>query len=175
MSTCVTFASSIEPFPTVGNAYTSIASGNGTIPAGGQTGYMWQTGDSVTSSVFTLPTSSVTGLTENWAFLNSLLGGGTETWNVYLNAIQVGSEVLTASSSSLTNTLNFAGVAPVGGGYQIELILQNTVPDGLGSMRWNDGGTTTLLYGSATPEPGTMALFALGLIGLGFLRRKVAP
>ena len=58
------------------------------------------------------------------------------------------------------------------GGYQIELILQNTVPQFGGSVAWYDGGTTTLSDGNATPEPGTMALLGIGLIGAGFIRRR---
>jgi hypothetical protein len=174
--TGVAFAGSVTvPFPAAGDPYTSATNGNGTIPAGGRTGYQWTTGDSVTSPIFSEPLTSVTGLTENWTY-NSVLDV-SETWNIYVNSIQVGSEVLNGcgycgSDITLTNTFSFAGIAPVSGGYQIELILQNTVPQFGGSVAWYDGGTTTLSDGNATPEPGTMALLGIGLIGAGFIRRR---
>jgi hypothetical protein len=68
--------------------------------------------------------------------------------------------------------VTFAGIAPVSGGYQIELILQNSVPFGGGSVAWLDGGITGLSY-NTVPEPGSMMLFGSGVIGLaGLLRRK---
>jgi len=179
MSTCVAFAGTISvPFPTAGDAYHSATNGDGTIPVGGQTAYQWSTGDWVASPVFVASASSVTGLTENWTYWRNLGLGGTETWNIYINTILVGSEVLPDcgvcdSTSTLSNSFSFAGIAPVGGGYQIQLILQNTVPGGEGSVAWLDGGSTTLSTSdSAIPEPGTMALLGLGLIGVGFIRRR---
>jgi hypothetical protein len=177
-STCVAVAGTLEPFPTAGNAFTSATNGNGTMPSGGQTSYQWTTGDSVTSSVFSIPTSSVTGLTENWIYNSFLGGGGSETWNIYVNAVLAGSEVLNDCGScgsyfTLTNPLNFAGIAPAGGGYQIELILQNTVPSGLGSVAWVDGGTTTFLYASDVPEPSGLTPLGLALLsGLAWVRRR---
>ena len=44
----------------------------------------------------------------------------------------------------VSGTFDFPGVAPVSGGYQVELVLQNTVPGGGGSVAWLDGGTTGL-------------------------------
>ncbi len=73
---------------------------------------------------------------------------------------------------TVTGTVNFADIAPVAGGYQVELVLQNTVPFGGGSVAWLDGGITGLSY---TPEPGSMVLFGSGVIGLaGLLRRKLS-
>ena len=59
------------------------------IPAGGQTAFQWTTGDFVISSIFVLPTSSVTDLTANWSFQDFLGGGNTETWAVFVNNIAV--------------------------------------------------------------------------------------
>ena len=124
------------------------------------------------SSVFTLPTNSVTDLTADWSALNDLGNGASETWYVYVNGTAVAQATLNDNNfgntpQSVTGTVNFADIAPVGGGYQIELILQNTVPDGNGSIAWQDGGMTGLSY-SAVPEPSTWAMMLLGFAGLGF-------
>ncbi|MGD0200540.1 MAG: PEP-CTERM sorting domain-containing protein [Bryobacteraceae bacterium] len=180
-SACVAFAGLIvEPFPTAGDPFTSATNGNGTIPSGGQTNFQWTTGDSVTSSVFIIPGSSVTGLTENWQYQSYLQGGGSEAWNIYVNGVLVGAEVLNDCGSDcggldfgLTNTLSFAGIAPAAGGYQIGLILQNTVPSGLGSVAWLDGGTTVLAYASGVPEPSGLTALGLALLsGLAWVRRR---
>ena len=161
------------PFPTAGDAYVSATDGSGTIPAGGQTAFQWTTGDSVLSSIFTLPTTSVTDLTANWSFVDNLGGGGNdESWIVYVNGVAVASAILVdcnycGSTQTVTGTVNFADIAPIGGGYQVELVLQNTIPSGGGAVAWLDGGTTGLSY-SALPEPSTWAMMLLGVAGLGF-------
>ena len=110
-----------------------------TIPAGGQTAYQWTAGDFVQSAIFTnIPTNSVTDLTANWIF-QDYLSGFTETWNVYLNNTLVAAAVIPdcggcGTYGTVTGTVNFADVAPLNGGYQIELILQNTIPPG--EARW---------------------------------------
>ena len=147
--------------------------GAGTIPSGGQTGFQWAAGDYVLSSILTVPTTSVTDLTANWSFVNELGGGGNnETWYVYLNGVAVAQTTLPdcdycGTTQTVTGTVNFAGIAPIGGGYQLELVLQNTIPFGGGSVAWLDGGTTGLSY-SAVPEPSTWAMMLLGFAGLGF-------
>jgi hypothetical protein len=170
-----------EPFPTAGDAYCSATNGCGTIPVGGQTASQWTAGDFVISSIFVLPTTSVTDLTANWNFQDFLGGGNTETWFAYVNGIAVAQAILPDDSFNgdilnVSGTVNFAGIAPVAGGYQVELVLQNTVPFGGGSVAWLDGGITGLSYNSSTtPEPGSMVLFGSGVIGLaGLLRRKLS-
>ena len=167
----------LVPFPTAGDAYYSFTNGSGTIPGGGGTAFQWTAGDYVISDIFTLPTDSVTDLSANWSF-QDYLGGDTETWYVYVNGTAVAQAVLPDDSLmgdtlTVTGTVNFAGIAPVAGGYQVELILQNTVPDGDGSVSWLDGGTTDLSY-DAAPEPGTLTMLGAGLMSLVALRRKLA-
>lgn len=168
------------PFPSAGDAYCSFTNGCGTIPGGGQTAYQWTAGDFVQSPIFTnIPTNSVTDLTASWIFQDLLGNGADELWFVYLNNVLVASADLTdcnfcGTYFTVTGTVNFGGVAPLNGGYQLTLVLQNTVAGGDGSVAWADGGITGLSYGSTTPEPGTLLLFGSGLAGLaGLVRRKL--
>ncbi len=106
--------------------------------------------------------------------MQNFLGGdgNNENWYVYLNGVAVAQTTLPDCSycgdtQTVTGTVDFAGIAPVGGGYQLELVLQNTVPDGGGSVAWQDGGMTGLSY-SAVPEASTWAMMLFGFAGLGF-------
>jgi hypothetical protein len=167
-----------EPFPTAGDAYTSATNGNGTIPVGGQTAFQYTAGDSVTSSIFLLGGPSVVGLTANWTFQDFLGGGGSETWYVLVNGTLVAQATLPDCSYcgtdfAVTGSVSFADIFPLAGGYQIQLVLQNTVGNGLGSVAWLDGGTTGL--DNTTPEPASLLLVGSGMLAFaGILRRKRA-
>jgi len=172
---------SFVPFPTAGDNYCSATNGCGSIPSGGGTDFQWTAGDFVASSIFVIPTTSVTDLEANWLVQDFLGGGNTETWFVSVNGINVAQVVLPDDAFNgdilnVTGIVNFAGIAPLGGGYQVVLVLQNTVPFGGGSVSWLDGGITGLSYTvNAVPEPGSMVLFGSGVIGLaGLLRRKLS-
>jgi PEP-CTERM motif len=166
-------------FPTAGDAYCSATNGCGTIPGGGGTDFQWTAGDWVASSIFVFANSTgVTGLSANWSFQDFLGGGNTETWYVYVNGVVVAQTILPDDNyngdiGTVSGGVTFASIAPVSGGYQVVLVLQNTVPFGGGSVSWLDGGTTDLTY-NTTPEPSSLMLLGSGVLGLaGVLRRKL--
>ena len=157
------------PFPTAGNVYFSATNGAGILLSGGETAPQWTAGDFVRSSVFDLPTSLVTDITANWTVDNELSNGAGETWIAAINGVAVAQAVLSDCGGciqAVTGTVPFAGLAPVGGGYQVELVLQNTLAAGDGSASWRDGGLTGLSY-TGVPEASTWAMMMIGLAGLG--------
>lgn len=170
------------PFPTAGDAYCSATNGCGTIPAGGQTGYMWTAGDYVVSSNFTgTGLNSVMGLTYNFQIQN-FLSGYNEVLDVLVNNTVVGT--ITAMDSNdcgcyqtLSGSLSFGAVPASGGGFTLEMMLTNTIPGGGGSIAFTDGGQFTLQSsggGGTTPEPGSILLFGTGVLAIaGMARRKM--
>ena len=131
------------------------------------------------SAIFSLPTPSVDDLTANWSVVDGLGDGNSETWYVFLSGVPVASVVLPDTgfgniTLTVMGTVNFSGVEAMNGGYQIELVLQNTVPAGGGSVAWLDGGITGLSY-TAVPEPSIWSMFMVGFAGLGFARYRRRP
>ncbi|MGB7556308.1 MAG: PEP-CTERM sorting domain-containing protein [Candidatus Korobacteraceae bacterium] len=169
-----------EPFPSVGDNYCSATNGCGTLPAGGMTAFMWTTGDYVQSPVFNTGQSSINSLSYDFMVYDVLGGGNNETVGYFVNGTEVGSIVVPdcnycGQNMEFSGTFSFGSIGEQGGGFQLEMILQNTIPPGGGSIAFDDGGSATLSGGSATtPEPGSIVLFGSGLLGLaGILRRKI--
>lgn len=167
-------------FPTAGDAFCAATSGCGTIAPGGQTDFMWTAGDYVVSAVFALQGPAAVGLSANWSF-QDFLGNydgnpTTETWFVFVNGVPVAAVVLpddgyNGDIGTVTGSVTFAPIAAVNGGYQVALVLQNSLGFGLGSAAWLDGGSTGI---TTVPEPGSLMLLGSGALGLaGLLRRKL--
>jgi hypothetical protein len=170
----------VEPFPAAGDAYCSATNGCGNLPAGGMTAYMWTTGDYIQSPIFVTGQSSINSLSYDF-FVNDVLGGGNnETVGYFVNGTEIGSITVLdcnycGQDMEFSGTFTFGSIGEQGGGYQLEMILQNTIPGGGGSIAFDDGGSATLSGGAGTtPEPGSIVLFGSGLLGLaGMLRRKI--
>ncbi len=160
------------PFPSAGDAYFSATSGSGVVGDGN--GYQWTAGDYVISPIFNLNLTGVVSLTTNFLVQDYLGNGNTETWFLYLNGVKVASTVLpddgyNGDILNVNLAASFAKIGPSGGGYQLELVEQNTVPFGGGSVLWLDGGTAQLV-----PEPESLALIGSSLaIFAGLVCRKI--
>lgn len=164
-------------FPWSGDSYCSATNGCGTIPAGGQTAFMWTAGDYVVSPSFLLPTTTVSDLTANWSVQDYLGAGNTETWFVYVNGVAVAQTILPDDSYNgddlfVTGTVDFSPIFSATSTFQIELVLQNTLSLGGGSVAWLDGGITGLSYNSTVPEPGSLLLLGSALALGGLLLRR---
>jgi len=170
-----------EAFPTAGDMYCSATNGCGTLPAGGQTAYMWTTGDYIISPVFSTGQMSINSLSYDFDINDVLGGGNNETVAYFVNGTEIGTITVNdcnycGTNVEFTGTFNFASISAENGGYQLEMILQNTIPGGGGSIAFDDGGMATLTNssGGTVPEPSSILLFGSGVLGFaGLLRRKI--
>jgi hypothetical protein len=162
------------PFPGAGDAYCSFTNGCGTIPPGGQTAYMSTAGDYVTTTVITYQMfQEAMGF---WIFQDYLGGGNTEQVDLLVNGLFVGSFVAQDCGycgSYFTIGFLFFSQITCNGPCVLSLVLQNTIPDGGGSIAFADGGQTILAQ-EGVPELSSLVLFGSGLLGVaGVVRRKL--
>jgi hypothetical protein len=169
-------ASVTVPFPEAGSVWVSATNGSGVLAAGGQTGYMWTTGDHVVDFFAGTGLGSATSLSGSVTIQNVLGGGNNQTVDILLNGAFVGAfTAFDSGYSGAYQTLNFSasGFSVAGPDYGLEFLLDNTIPGGGGSIAFVDGGRVTLTGG--VPEPATWALMigGFGLAGAALRRRAL--
>jgi len=170
-------------FPTFEDPYFSATDGSGTIPAGGQTAYMWTTGDYVATLDAEVSGSYLaTSFTDTFMIQNGLGDGNNLTVEGVLNGVDIGS--FTADDSDYSGddqNINFnVSFAPIliSGPFTFEYVLENTIPPGGGAIAFLDGGEATI-FGTSTsvPEPSPLSLVLAGLAAIAgafyFGRKKV--
>ena len=151
-------------FPSIGAYYFSATNGSGFVSNYGPMPWMWTAGDFVTQTYFNGP--AVADSASFDFYVKSVLNGYAEDWTVFINGVAVAYFFPPDEGGKLT-ILHYTGIAtfaPIDGGgiYNYSFVLQNTIPTGGGSVAFY-----------ATPEPGSIALFGSGILGLaGVLRRK---
>lgn len=149
----------------------AFPSASSTINASAGT-YFFLSSHSV-SETFTatgLPSLTSLGLHLDLA-TNSLVNGAHVDFDVLVNGVDVGdiSFARTAGTGAFDFLFNFLSIAGLGGGDDYNLLLDenNNVPGGEGSISFDQVNSTATLNGSGTvPEPGTIVLAGLGLLGL---------
>jgi len=163
-------------FPSDMTSFSSATNGTGTIPASGQSAYMWTAGDYITQTITGTGLSAVSGFSNAFSYWTNL--DADLTVAVLVNGTQVGSFTLNPCSNcdvADDESLSFS-FAPISasGDYTISYVLQNTIAPGLGSIAFLDGGTGTLTGEGAVPEPATWALMLAGFGCVGFVMRRRA-
>ncbi len=162
-------------FPSAGDPYFSATNGSGLIPSGGQSAFMWTTGDYVQSANAHVSGSYLATSFSNSFSVQNDLRGDNITIDMLINGVDVGGLTIPDCSGcdSVQNYLfnaSFAAI-PISGAFTVAWVLQNTVPGGEGSIAFLDGGNASI-SGTAVPEPLTLSLFGAGLVGAAAMRRR---
>jgi hypothetical protein len=168
-------------FPRAGSEFLSQTNGAGVIPAGGQTFYMWTTGDFVQDSYSGVALASVGRVAGSFEIEN-VLGGSLDDMlvNVLVNGALFGTVSIPQCNYCFEierYSFEFLSFAPVvGGAVTLRFELGATRAGADGSIAFRDGGAVRLAEGGVIPEPATWAMLiaGFGLVGTALRRRRLA-
>ncbi|MEC5384703.1 PEP-CTERM sorting domain-containing protein [Uliginosibacterium sp. H3] len=166
--------SSLFTYNGVTQLNTPIATGSGydnLAAATGSTGMAFNP-NGVSPSDFFLVGNSASTFTLNSFLIAGAWGTQTLTIRGLNNGVQLFSQALAVSLSPVLFTANWSGID------QFEILtgndfVQNQTLTGSG-QHWALDNLTINEAAASVPEPSTLAIVALGLVGLGLARRKQA-
>ncbi len=143
--------------------------------------YQWVNGDYIGQTATGTPLGSVNQIILSLDYLDFLVFGQSQTYDVVVNGTTVGSFTILGLNDNqqytVTDSFNFASIA----GPDFTVLFQissPTTPDGAGSIAWEHGVESSSFTlsdegGAQTPEPGTFAMMlAPALAGVWALRRR---
>ena len=161
--------------PGVGATWSSATTGSGTLSAGGQTGFMWTTGDFVSQTVTGTGLDFATEFADTFSIQNIL--GEDMTIGASLNGTSIGQFTIANCDfceqvQQVSVDFTFAKIASDPGNFNVIFTLENTMPPGEGSLTFLEGGRGTLSGTGGVPEPASWALMIMGFGGLGAAMRR---
>ena len=166
-------SSFVIAYPSSSTSYDSATNGSGIIPAGGESAFMWTSGDNIRQTFTGTGLASVQRFSDSFEIQN-FTNTVNETVDVAINGSTVGSFTVNDCGACGTDqTINFSSTfAPLTGSgtYTITMTLQDSLGLGSGSIAFLDGGRGFL--SSGVPEPTAWALMLLGVGGLGGVLRR---